>query len=225
MKRCICLLLTCLLLCSLTACGEEKKRDGESGTTEPTTTVPTESMTAPTATTAAQIIPPATMMPTTAAPAESALPATTLPAATETTVPEKTVLTCTFSIDCSTVLDNVSRLDADKVDIIPAGGRILPPQTVEFTAGESVFDVLQRVCRAQGIHMESAWVPMYNSAYIEGIHNLYEFDCGSGSGWMYCVNGWYPNYGCSRYVLKDGDTVEWRYTCELGDDIGGANSF
>lgn len=43
---------------------------------------------------------------------------------------------------------------------------------------------------------------MYNSAYIEGINNLYEFDCGSLSGWMYKVNEWFPNYGCSRYVLK-----------------------
>ena len=31
----------------------------------------------------------------------------------------------------------------------------------------------------------------------------------------------FPNYGCSRYELQDGDTVEWVYTCELGDDVGG----
>ena len=35
------------------------------------------------------------------------------------------------------------------------------------------------------------------------------------------VNGWYPNYGSSRYQLKDGDVVEWRYTCDLGNDVGG----
>lgn len=43
---------------------------------------------------------------------------------------------------------------------------------------------------------------------------------GSLSGWMYNVNGWYPNYGCSRYQVKDGDVVEWRYTCDLGYDLG-----
>ena len=59
-----------------------------------------------------------------------------------------------------------------------------------------------------------------NSAYVEGINNLYEFDVGSLSGWMYNVNGWYPNYGCSRYQVKDGDVVEWRYTCDLGYDLG-----
>ena len=69
--------------------------------------------------------------------------------------------------------------------------------------------------------MEASWTPIYNSAYVEGIHNLYEFDCGALSGWMYKVNGWYPNYGCSRYQMKDGDVVEWRFTCDLGNDIGG----
>ena len=69
--------------------------------------------------------------------------------------------------------------------------------------------------------MEASFTPMYNSYYIKGINNLYEFDCGDGSGWMYRVNGWYPNYGVSRYALRDGDVIEFRYTCELGDDIGG----
>ena len=61
---------------------------------------------------------------------------------------------------------------------------------------------------------------MYSSVYVEGISNIYEFDCGELSGWMYKVNGWFPNYGCSRYQLKPGDRVEWVYTCDLGDDVG-----
>jgi len=67
--------------------------------------------------------------------------------------------------------------------------------------------------------------PVYQSAYIEGIGNLYEFDGGPTSGWMYSVNGAYPNCGSSAYVLQNGDTVCWRYTCALGADIGGRNQF
>lgn len=133
--------------------------------------------------------------------------------------------TCTFSIECSTILNNLNQLDPDKLEMVPSGGMILSQTTVTFYEGESVFDVLQRLCKEKGIHMESSWTPIYNSAYIEGIHNLYEFDCGELSGWMYRVNGWYPNYGCSRYQLKDGDVVEWRYTCDLGNDVGGKNLF
>ena len=132
-----------------------------------------------------------------------------------------TAYTCTFSIECSTILNNLDMLDPAKLEMVPSGGVILARTTVTFYEGESVFDVLQRVCREYGIHMEASWTPIYNSAYVEGIHNLYEFDCGALSGWMYKVNGWYPNYGSSRYQLKDGDVVEWRYTCDLGNDVGG----
>jgi len=128
--------------------------------------------------------------------------------------------TCTFSIECSTILNNLSELDPDKLELVPSNGVILAPIKVTFYEGESVFDVLQRVCKENNIHLESSWTPIYNSAYIEGIHNLYEFDCGALSGWMYRVNGWYPNYGCSRYQLADGEVVEWRYTCDLGEDVG-----
>ena len=128
--------------------------------------------------------------------------------------------TCTFSIECSTILNNLSDLDPDKRHLVPSDGVILPPTKVTFYEGESVYDVLQRVCKDNNIHMESSWTPVYNSAYIEGINNLYEFDCGELSGWMYRVNGWYPNYGCSRYQLADGEKVEWRYTCDLGNDVG-----
>ncbi len=136
-------------------------------------------------------------------------------------VDKGTSYTCTFSIECSTILNNLDMLDPDKLEMVPSGGVILSKTTVTFYEGESVFDVLQRVCKEKGIHMEAEWTPIYNSAYIEGIHNLYEFDCGALSGWMYKVNGWYPNYGSSRYQLKDGDVVEWRFTCDLGNDVGG----
>ena len=139
----------------------------------------------------------------------------------DTTVDSSTSYTCTFSISCATILNNWDKCDESKKPLVPADGVILPSTTVTFNEGESVFDVLQRICRENRIHMESSWTPMYNSAYVEGIHNLYEFDVGSLSGWMYSVNGWFPNYGCSRYALQNGDVVKWVYTCDLGYDVGG----
>ena len=129
--------------------------------------------------------------------------------------------TCTLSISCATINDNLSWLDPEKKELVPADGWILQSTTVTFYEGESVFNVLLRTCKLLGIHMEYANTPMYNSAYIEGINNLYEFDCGELSGWMYKVNDWFPNYGCSRYQLQDGDVIEWVYTCSLGIDVGG----
>lgn len=131
-------------------------------------------------------------------------------------------LKCTFSISCATVLDNMDMLDKSKKEIIPDDGWILKPVTVTFNEGESVFDVLKQACKDNKIHLEFSFTPIYNSAYIEGINNLYEFDCGSLSGWMYEVNDWFPNYGCSRYEVKNGDVIEWQYTCNLGEDVGGS---
>lgn len=129
-------------------------------------------------------------------------------------------LKCTFSISCATVLDNMDKLDKSKKDIIPDDGWILKPVTVTFNEGESVFDVLKQVCKDNKIQLEFSFTPIYNSAYIEGINNLYEFDCGSLSGWTYKVNDWFPNYGCSRYEVKNGDVIEWHFTCNNGADVG-----
>ncbi|MBN7774213.1 DUF4430 domain-containing protein [Clostridium aminobutyricum] len=136
-------------------------------------------------------------------------------------VDKKQIYTCTLSIVCGTILNNMDKLDPEKVELVPKDGVIFSAAKVQFYEGESVFDVLQRATKDSRIHMEYVNTPIYNSAYIEGINNLYEFDCGELSGWMYKVNGWFPNYGCSRYQLKDGDVVEWIYTCDLGKDIGG----
>ena len=127
--------------------------------------------------------------------------------------------TCYLTISCATILNNMNDLADGKEVLVPSDGLILPRTEVTFYEGESVFDVLQRETQNRRIHMESSFTPMYNSAYIEGIGNLYEFDCGSESGWQYSVNGWFPNYGVSRYVVQQGDEVQFLYTCDLGRDL------
>lgn len=144
-----------------------------------------------------------------------------VPVEPENAVITAKALTGALSVRCDTILKNIKWLDPEKVELVPPDGVIFPATKVTFYEGESVFNVLQREMKRAGIHMEFENTPIYNSAYIEGINNLYEFDCGELSGWMYKVNGWFPNYGCSRYQLHDGDVVEWVYTCDLGIDVGG----
>ncbi|MDD5905469.1 MAG: DUF4430 domain-containing protein [Clostridiales bacterium] len=130
--------------------------------------------------------------------------------------------TCTIEIRCDTILDNMDELETGKDSYVPADGTILAATTVSFTDGETVFDVLKRACEQNGIQLEYSYTPLYESYYVEGIHHLYEFDCGSESGWMFKVNGWFPNYGCSAYTLSQGDSIVWCYTCHgLGADVGG----
>jgi hypothetical protein len=128
--------------------------------------------------------------------------------------------TVTLSVRCDTILNNMNLLNKEKHELVPDDGVIFATATVTVYEGESAFNVLRRELKRAKIHMEFMNTPIYNSAYIEGINNLYEFDVGELSGWMYAVNGWYPNYGCSRYQLKPGDVIEWNYTCDLGRDLG-----
>ena len=67
--------------------------------------------------------------------------------------------------------------------------------------------------------MDANYTPAYKTYYVRGIHQLYELDCGNLSGWTYQVNGIVPNYGCSKYTVKAGDMIAWRYTCDGGKDV------
>ena len=128
---------------------------------------------------------------------------------------------CTITIRCDTIFDNAENLEKAKAPYVPKDGEILPVTTVEFTPGETVFDVLKRVCEAADLQIEYSWTPLYDSYYVEGINHLYEFDCGFESGWMYKVDNWFPNYGCSAYELQGGEEIIWYYTCTgLGTDVG-----
>ena len=128
--------------------------------------------------------------------------------------------TVVLSLRCDTLLNNMNLLNKEKHELVPTNGVIFPEAYVTVYEGESVFNILQREMKRAKIHMEFVNTPIYNSAYIEGINNLYEFDAGELSGWIYRVNGWFPNYGCSRYQLKPGDILEWLYTCDNGRDLG-----
>ncbi len=130
---------------------------------------------------------------------------------------------CTISIVCDTILNNLDKLRDGKEVFVPANGIILSVSSISIKDGDTVFDVLRKACELADIQLEYSYTPLYGSYYIEGINNLYEFDCGEQSGWMYKVNGVFPDYGCSAYYLSNGDEIVFCYTCVgLGADVGGS---
>ena len=132
--------------------------------------------------------------------------------------------TVIISIRCNTILDNWDDLDPalQEGDYVPSNGVILPPTEYVLRPGDTVYDILSRAVRYNRIQMEyqGADKNSYGSVYIQGINYLYEFSCGPLSGWMYRVDGVFPEFGCSRYELRDGQVIEWVYTCDLGRDVG-----
>ena len=127
--------------------------------------------------------------------------------------------TCTLEIRCDTLLKNLDKLSSGKAELVPEDGILLEKTTVSFESGDSVFDVLRRCLREQNVHFEYVDAKAYGSIYIEGIGNLYEFDCGEQSGWLYFVNGISPGLGCSGYTVANGDEIVFAYTCDMGADL------
>lgn len=133
------------------------------------------------------------------------------------TSPKPKNKTVTIAISCKTAINNGLNKKPG-FSHLPSNGIILQNMKVEFSEGDTVFNILVKVTRKKGIHME--YRGSGSNTYIEGINNLYEFDGGSNSGWMYSVNGVYPNYGVGAYKVKSSDVIKFNYTCNLGADLG-----
>ncbi len=117
--------------------------------------------------------------------------------------------TVTLSIRCDTV--------AGRADYIPGDGVILAETVFPIAEGDTVYAVLTDAARSRRIHLETSGGP--GLVYVEGLAYLYEQAFGDLSGWLYSVNGETYSLGCDQYVLKDGDTVCWAYTLQMGDDL------
>lgn len=82
-----------------------------------------------------------------------------------------------------------------------------------FVSGKIPDDLLQKL-NENGIEV-----------YMDGFdrQSLGDFDFTHQSGWMYQVNGVYPNYSFSDCYLQDGDVMRIRFTLAYGSDIGGSS--
>lgn len=108
-------------------------------------------------------------------------------------------------------------------EFIPEDGCILKETTYAFAPDETVYDILVRAVKENKLHMEKKKTGSGpRDYYICGIANIYEYDWGELSGWMYYVNGESPSVGCGEYRVKDGDRIEWLYTREIGRDLKGS---
>lgn len=237
-KKIVCVLLIVL---SLAGCGNIQNET----TTEKTTDSPVSEMSTTENTineieswTAEQTTVTETVT-TTANSNETTVITTTAPITTEhtttvTTIESTTekVNVCTVTIICGTINDNIDKLKNSKENFVPSDGIILKDVSVEVNDGETVFDVIKRACnenvcknnckycQKSGVQIEYTYTPAFDNYYIEGIHQIYEKDCGTQSGWMYSVNGVFPNVGTSAYNIKAGDKIVFAYTCNMGEDIG-----
>ena len=118
-----------------------------------------------------------------------------------TTKKQKQTLSVTFTITCSAAVG--------RVDGVPESGYFLKGAGVSVSNGANVYEALVKCCDANGVAVVASNT-MYGM-YVSSIGGLAEFEAGKMSGWTYTVNGNYPPKACDKYVLSDGDKVEFIY--------------
>lgn len=125
----------------------------------------------------------------------------------------------TVSADCSAALKNMDGIvtDINPAEVIPADGAVISECEVSLPEGASAFDALAAAAREQRVRVDSSG-SIYGT-YVRSIGYICEFGFGELSGWMYLVNGEFPDVSAAAYSLGEGDIVEFVYTCDLGKDI------
>lgn len=136
----------------------------------------------------------------------------------ESATEESSKIAVYIQIRCDNLVGNVE--DKSCKNYVPSSGCILAKEKYECEDGTTVYDVLYHTCRNHNIQIEAEYTPVYNSYYVESLNHIYEFDGGAESGWMFRVNGGYPDRSCSSVKLHDGDSIVWAYTVNNGKDLG-----
>ena len=131
------------------------------------------------------------------------------------------MVTCTVAVDCTTVYERLDEF-SEYEPVVPEGGIVIAEMEVTLPAGSSVYDFLLEAAKQSNIAVSHEGSDALANFYIDGINGLFEFDCGDLSGWMYFVDGESPNKTCGDYIVGDGQKIEFRYTCNLGEDLGAA---
>jgi hypothetical protein len=86
---------------------------------------------------------------------------------------------------------------------------VIDAATVTFKENDTVLDILKKATRDARIHMEYTGAGL--TSYVKGIDNIYEFDKGPESGWIYSVNGEEIQQSAGTYKPADGDIIIWTY--------------
>lgn len=131
------------------------------------------------------------------------------------------LLVVEISAECSSVLGKMDSIDraVNPPELIPEDGVVISRCEVSLPEGATAFDALIEAARQQRVRVDYTGASSMGT-YVSGIGGIYEFGFGGLSGWMYRVNGDFPDVSSADITLNPGDIVEFVYTCDLGHDVG-----
>lgn len=129
---------------------------------------------------------------------------------TSSTAQDDSLITVSVFCSCKNAVNYGIRDKKDFSELIPEDGVIFSA-TVTVPKDSTAMDAIKAAALESKVEIKE------NRGYIRGIGGLYEKDCGGASGWMYCVNGTFPNMSSDKYKLINNDSIELHYTVKSGD--------
>lgn len=127
-------------------------------------------------------------------------------------------LCVTVTVDCRRAAEALAESGAPSLPIdVPQDGVMLPATQVRLESGATAFDAL--ISAAREARLQVDYSGTVYGVYVSGIGHLYEMDFGDMSGWIFRVNGETPDVSAGSFTLSEGDSVEFLYTCNMGNDL------
>ncbi len=75
--------------------------------------------------------------------------------------------------------------------------------------GETAFSLLKRCAEKNSFSIESTYYDEFDSTMINSINNVVSGT--EGKYWQYYVNDMLPNVGADKYIVTNGDMVQWSF--------------
>lgn len=146
---------------------------------------------------------------TTTTPAKTTTTTTTTPSSTTTT--PQAPITSLVGSDGTSTNANDEQVQVQIFGPLEDGNKVLKSGTIAIKDGDTAFDVLQQ------LDSDISYTGSGSTIYVSRIDGYTAGHAGVGGGWLYCVNGSFPNYSAGAYKLKSGDLVQWMWTSTMGD--------
>ena len=115
-----------------------------------------------------------------------------------------------LSVNC---INAVNANVASAASFAPSGV-ILAGKEITVDPDSSVFDVL----KASGFTINAS--NSFLGTYVSAIQGVREGEAAGKGGWIYSINGEFPNLSASKVTVKNGDVVFFHYTVTPNDVPG-----
>ena len=92
--------------------------------------------------------------------------------------------------------------------VITGDGWTIKDNIIAYS-GDTVFTLLERASSRNSFSLEYTYYEEFDAMLIDSINNVENGE--DGKYWQYYVNEDIPMIGADKYIVSNGDYIEWRF--------------